>query len=157
MLTHWKKLTNPDYLGAYAFQPGEEKTVTIASVGRELVTGAEGKQEECIVARFQEADVKPMILNATNCKAIAKLYKTAYIEEWAGKRVTVRVQAVRAFGETVDALRVKPQLPPAAPICEACGKAIAPYGSMDAAALAAYTRQKYGRPLCSECAANAKQ
>lgn len=23
--THWKKYTNPDYLGAYAFQPGEEK------------------------------------------------------------------------------------------------------------------------------------
>lgn len=22
--THWKKLTNPDYLGAYAFDPGEE-------------------------------------------------------------------------------------------------------------------------------------
>lgn len=25
-LTHWKKLTNPDYLGAYALQPGEDLT-----------------------------------------------------------------------------------------------------------------------------------
>ena len=35
--THWKKLTNPNYLGSYAFQPGEEKTVTIKEVKRELV------------------------------------------------------------------------------------------------------------------------
>jgi len=26
-LTHWKKLTNPDYLGAYDFAIGEERIV----------------------------------------------------------------------------------------------------------------------------------
>ena len=36
-LTHWKKLNNPDYLGAYAFQPGEEIIATIGSVGRETI------------------------------------------------------------------------------------------------------------------------
>ena len=45
-LTHWKKLDNPDYIGAYAFQPGEEKTLTIKNVRREVVVGAEGKKEE---------------------------------------------------------------------------------------------------------------
>lgn len=51
--THWKKLTSPDYLGSYAFQPGEEKTVTIKDVKRETVynPSSSGK-EECTVAYF---------------------------------------------------------------------------------------------------------
>lgn len=65
--THWKKLTHPDYLGAYALNPGEERTLTIKSVASELVVGTDGKKEECIVARFTE-DEKPMILNKTNMK-----------------------------------------------------------------------------------------
>jgi len=38
-LTHWKTLTNPDYIGAYDFQPKEERTLTIKSVANEIVTG----------------------------------------------------------------------------------------------------------------------
>ena len=30
--THWKKLTNPDYLGAYALEDGEDMIVTIKNV-----------------------------------------------------------------------------------------------------------------------------
>lgn len=156
-MTHWKKLSNPDYLGAYAFEQGQEMTLTIASVKQEMVTGADGKSEECIVARFKE-NVKPMILNATNCKAISKLYKTPYIEEWAGKQVIIRVQQVKAFGDLVDALRIKPEIPAKAPEfkCGECGKVLKPYGNMNARALADYTRQNYGKVLCAECAQKAK-
>ena len=161
MLTHWKKLTNPDYLGAYAFDKGEEKTVTIANVGREIVMGAEGKKEECTVAHFREPGMKPMILNATNCKAISKLYGTAYIEEWAGKRIILRVQQIKAFGEVVDAVRIKPEIPPApaapdAPLCADCKAPIRGYDKMPPAQVADYARRKYGRPLCTSCAAKAK-
>ena len=155
MPTHWKKLTNPDYLGAYAFEPGEEKTVTIDQVRRAIVTGQEGKQEECTVAFFKEPGIKPLILNATNCKAIQKLYKTGYIEEWEGKRIILRVQPVKAFGEVVDAVRVKPEKPAAAPLCAACKKPIGHYNQMTPEKLAEYTRKKYGRALCSSCAAQA--
>lgn len=153
--THWKKLTNPDYLGAYAFEPGEEKTLTIADVRREMVTGAEGKKEDCTVVYFQEAGIKPMIFNHTNCKTVERLYKTPYIEEWAGKRVILCVRQVRAFGETVDAVRVKPEKPKAqaaAPlICADCGKEIQGFNSLPPAQVAEITARKYGRPLCSEC------
>ena len=157
-MTHWKKLSNPDYLGSYAFEPGQEMTLTIAGVRKEMVTGADGKQEECIVARFKE-NVKPMILNATNCKAISKLYKTPYIEEWAGKQIILRVQQVRAFGDVVDALRVKPELPAKAPEfkCGQCGKVLEPFGNMNARALADYTRKSYGKVLCADCAKKAKE
>lgn len=104
--THWKKLTNPDYLGAYDFQPNEERVATIKEVKMQTVTGADGKKEECIVAYFKEP-FKPMILNATNCKTITKLFKTPYIQDWADKKIVIVVRQVKAFGEMVDALRIK--------------------------------------------------
>lgn len=158
MPTHWKKLTNPDYLGAYAFEPGQEMIGTIAYVREESVIGADGKKEDCTVAHFSEKDLKPLILNATNCKAITKLYKTPFIEDWAGKRIVMRVQQVRAFGEVVDAVRIKPEIPKAAtvaPACEECGQILTAYGKMSAVQLAAYTKEKYGKCLCAECASKA--
>ena len=88
--THWKKLTNPNYLGAYAFQPGEEKTVTIKEVKREAVQNQKGT-EECTVAYFKE-DVKPLILNKTNAGMIAKVWGTPLIEDWGGCKIKLKVK-----------------------------------------------------------------
>ena len=107
--THWKQLTNPDYLGAYSLLPGQELTVEIVRVERKQVTGADGKKEECTVAILK--DSKPMILNSTNCKTLSKIYGTPYIEEWAGKSVIIHSEKVKAFGDVVDALRIKPTKP----------------------------------------------
>lgn len=107
--THYRKLMNPDYLGAYDFTEKEERLVTIASVKTEQVIGPDGKKDECIVARFKEA-YKPMILNSTNCKMITKLTGSAFIEDWYGKQVRIYVAQVRAFGEMVDALRIKSEV-----------------------------------------------
>lgn len=106
MKHHWKQLTNPDYIGAYDFQPGEERIVTIKSVERKQVTGPDGKKEECTVCFFEEP-YKPMILNVTNCKMISRIAETPYIEDWTGKSFKIIVTKVKAFGEVVDALRVK--------------------------------------------------
>ncbi len=105
-LTHWKKLTNPNYIGAYDFDPSEkERVLTIKSVSREVVAGPDGKKEECTILHFTSG--KPMIMNATNQKMIAKLADSPYIEQWAGLSIKVFVAKVKAFGETVDALRIK--------------------------------------------------
>ena len=113
MKTHWKKLTNPNYLGAYDFQQGEKRIVTIKEVKQEKVQGSDGKSDDCIVAYFTEG--KPMILNVTNCKAIAKAHGTNYIEEWNGLNVTLYVTMVSAFGQTVEALRIEPVKPKSLP------------------------------------------
>ena len=124
--THWKKLINPDYLGAYSLDPGKDMVLTIRQVKKEMVTGADGKKEECIVCYWQE-DQKPMILNVTNCKMIAKLLKTPYIELWAGHRIQIGAEVVSAFGEKVEALRVRKTLPEESKIaCEECGQFIQP-------------------------------
>lgn len=160
-LTHWKKLDNPDYIGAYAFQPGEEKIVTIKQVRREIVTGAEGKKEECTVVHFVEPE-KPLILNATNGKAIQKVAGSGYIEEWAGVRIILKVETVKAFGDIVDAVRVskkKPPAPakPAAPVCSDCRRPISGYGKQSAQEFAEYTRKVFGVPVCYECGQKRKE
>lgn len=151
-MTHWKKLTNPDYLGAYSLEPGQDIVLTIERVQVETVTGPEGKKEECVVCYWRERE-KPMILNSTNAKMIQKLLKTPYIEEWSGHRIQIGVEMVKAFGEIVDALRVRSFLPEETAVkCECCGEDIKPAHGMNSAQLAAYTRSKYGRALCAVCA-----
>lgn len=108
-LTHWKKLTNPNYIGAYSLDPGEERNVVIEKVIREIVIGMDGKKEECTVAYLKGQ--KPFILNATNSKAITTALGTPYIEQWSGKNITIFAAKVKAFGETVEALRVKTKAP----------------------------------------------
>lgn len=107
--THWKRLINPAYLGAYSLPPGRDMTVRIVSVGLEQVKGVDGKVEECTVARLHNE--KPFILNRTNSKSIAKLYGP-YIEDWAGKDITLFATKTKVGGEVVECLRVRPAVTP---------------------------------------------
>lgn len=106
MKTHWKKLDNPNYLGAYSLMDGETKelTVTIEKVVNEEIKTDRGS-EMCKVAYLKGH--KPLILNTTNSKQIEKIYDSPYIEDWAGKKITIYVAKIKAFGETLDALRIK--------------------------------------------------
>lgn len=105
--THWKRLINPDYIGAYAIPEGEDLTVKIDYVQVEEVTGSQGKKDVCSVMHL--VGEKPMILNVTNSKSIAKLYGP-YIEDWRGKLVTLYASTTRLAGETVECLRIRPQV-----------------------------------------------
>ena len=105
--THWKQLINPDYIGAYALPDGEDLTVTIDFVRSEEVTGSGGKKEICTVAHL--VGQKPMILNVTNSKSIHKLYGP-YIEDWAGKPITLYASTTKLAGELVECLRIRPSV-----------------------------------------------
>ena len=105
--THWKLLINPDYIGAYALEEGQDLTVKIDYVQVEEVTGTGGKKEHCTVAHL--VNQKPMILNVTNSKSIAKLYGP-YIEDWQGKLITLFASTTKLAGETVECLRIRPKV-----------------------------------------------
>ena len=107
--THWKRLINPLYIGAYSLTPGQDLTVRIQSVGREIVKGTDGKEEECTVAKL--AQEKPLILNRTNSKSIAKLYGP-YIEDWSGKEITLFATKTKVAKEVVECLRIRPSVTP---------------------------------------------
>lgn len=108
-LHHWKKFTDPRFIGSHDFQPNQELKVVFESVSNELIelfNGTKNETKSCIVARFKGAK-KPLLLNNTNCKIIEKNLKTPFVEQWAGKSITLYVVKVRAFGSLVDAVRVK--------------------------------------------------
>ena len=156
--THWKKLTNPDYLGAYSIEDGKDLVLTIKKVVQEAVTGADGKKEDCIVCYWME-NQKPMILNVTNCKMIAKLANSPYIEQWAGIKVQIGVEKVKAFGDVVDALRVRKTKPKVDAgekpiICDECGNTIQPSYGMPAPKWVEYAKGKLktDKCLCADCA-----
>ncbi len=160
-MTNWKTLAKPDcpYFGEQDFtSPDEVKTVTVASHNIEQVQNESGKSRKGVL-RFKE-NVKPLILNVTNSKTIAKLYgKDA--DGWIGKRIALYFDSNVRFGrELVGGVRVKApeaQADGAAVRCTACGKPIQPAGKMTAEQTAAYTAKKYGRALCSACATKEAQ
>jgi hypothetical protein len=106
-LTHWKRFKNPDYFGAYCFNfAGEERTLTIKMAREESIKGSDGKKQSCLVVHWVEPE-KPMIVNSTNAKAISKVAKSPHVEKWQGVRVTIYVAQISAFGEDVEALRIR--------------------------------------------------
>lgn len=159
--THWRKMTNPNYMGAYSLDEGRDVILTIAYVRQEDVIGSDGKKEECAVCHWKERDFKPMILNVTNMKAIAKVVGSPYIDDWPGHRVQIGTESVRAFGTVTDALRIRPEKPrevkQAEIPCDDCGELITPAYKMTVEQLAAYTTERYGRKLCANCAKKANE
>ena len=87
--THWKKLNNPDFLGAYALEPGEDLVATIDHAKEEQFTGTGGKKDEGLVIHFKEKDIKPMICNATNAKTITRVAGSPYIEDYSDRKSVV--------------------------------------------------------------------
>ena len=159
--THWKRMANPNYLGAYSLEDNKDIILTIDFVRQETVIGADGKKDDCIVAHWIE-NQKPMILNSTNCKMIAKLVGSPYIEDWHGKKIQIGIEKVKAFGDIVEALRVRKFLPKATVsneelICEICGGVIKPAYNKTAEEIAQSTKAKYGHQLCAACATKEAQ
>lgn len=157
-MTHWKKMTNPNYLGDYSLPPGGDLIAVIEYVAQEEVTGTGGKKEIEVVAHLKGQ--KPFILNKTNMKTIQKIYGTPYIQEWAGRAIQIYYDPTIKFGrDTVGGLRIRPFVPEqqsAKLVCTDCGKQITAASGKDAGWVSRYTHQQYGKELCAECAAALK-
>lgn len=149
---------NPNFLGSWDLYdaPGKAITVTIRSIESETVTNAV-KTDMVTVCHFVEP-VKPMILNLTNRKTLTKLYETKSSSHLVGKRITIGFEKVKAFGSIHDALRIRAVIPEGgreeetSVRCVDCGELIRPAYGRTVAQLAQYTRGKFGRALCTDCA-----
>lgn len=155
--THWKVIIDNNYFGAYSFNDKvNEVTVTIKKTEAKTVFNPQKNQEEPRrVMYFEEENVdgieiKPWIINNTNCERIEELYGSGFVEDWVGKRITLFKTTTKVGGEVTDCVRVKAQLPPfkaKAKVykCSVCGKEITEQiynGSI----------KKYGAAVCSkEC------
>jgi hypothetical protein len=110
--THWKKAFSSDYIGSQDLEDYKDIILTVKEVRLEQLKGTKEKDTKN-VAYFVE-NVKPMILNATNCKSLRKLAGGSnYINDWKNIRVQIYVErGVKAFGDITDALRIRSTPPP---------------------------------------------
>ena len=155
-----------EYLGAEDIDDGVEPVLTIAGLWNGMVTLQRGKEKKDVLTFAEERvpgimQVRPLIVNATNRKALRKLYGDAKAATLVGKQIQLyidhRVRDPQDGGYT-DGIRIRPFKPrarapePPAPPCADCGQAIAPAMGKDARWLAGYTTHHYGVPLCAACA-----
>lgn len=159
MATHWKKMTNPDYMGSWSFDgKGNEIVATIDKVSQGEVIGENSKKDIRPIIYFKERHLKPLVLNATNGKTLTKLFKTPYIEEWKNRTITLYVASVKAFGTMTDAVRIQNEIPRVeqkTTSCADCNKDITGFNGKSPEYMANYTQTKYGKPLCADCAKQA--
>ena len=162
--TPWKKIvSDPNYIGEADFQENEEKALTIDRVAvNETVKTAEGESKKQVV-HWREPGNKPMILNVARSKSIEKVSGSRFVEDWPGVKIQLYIEhGIKAFGEVVSAVRVRPFKPRVqqqepVPPCADCGGEIASAMGKDARWLAGYTMKHYGAALCADCAQKRKE
>lgn len=109
--THFKKLRNPAYIGSYELMTGgspRDLDVEIVRSTKEHVQNGDKKEEAMVIYLKNQ---KPFIVNSTNAKSIASALGSPYVEDWVGKRITLYVSRIKAFGDWHDALRVRKEAP----------------------------------------------
>ena len=107
--TDYRTMFDKDFIGAWSLPEGKDVTVTITKVTGGQLTGVGGRKTRKPVIYMQGTD-KGMALNATNSKTIAAMYGN-YVEEWAGKRITL-FKTMTTFGsEQMECIRIRPRIP----------------------------------------------
>ena len=152
----YRKFMDKNYLGSWDVPDGEDLILTIDKAHQDDVKNERGSERKLTI-HFVE-DYKPMILNATNSKAISEACGSTKVETWAGQRIAIYTQKVTAFGGTTDALRIR-NYPPreTKAYCDNCGSLIEPHGSYSVNKIVTMSRAKYGAALCWECAQAKKE
>ena len=152
---HWKNsVSDPRFLcdADLVGQPEIIATADHTSM-EEVRNGMEVSQK--VVLHFMEKGVKPMVLNKTNSKTMAKLAKSPMMECWKGTMVQIYYDPTIKFGrDVVGGVRIR-TFAPNVPKCSDCKNSLKAHGEMHINKLAEYTKTKYGRTLCAECATKA--
>ena len=92
---HWRDVYNSDYLASWDLD--KKATLTIKECKSQMCKLSKGKELK-VVAFFEELEmpngvkVKPMILNATNCKFIQGRTDIPTYANWAGLVVDISVE-----------------------------------------------------------------
>jgi hypothetical protein len=108
--THWKKAFDKNFLGSHDLDEGKDLVAVIDHIEVRKVKNNQGEEASKNVAVFK-GKIKPMILNVTNCKIIKRFSGSNYIEDWGDIPVTIYIKNVTAFGEEVEALRIREKQP----------------------------------------------
>ena len=156
----FRKFMDKNFLGAWDVPEGGDLILTIDHAERQEVKNDKGTKVK-LTLHFKE-NVRPMVCNVTNGKAIALAHGSNNVEDWAGKKIAIYVaHDVPAFGGTTDALRVRKYAPKTEElICEECGEIISDVTIdgklLKAKVIANRAKTNYGKMMCFDCATAAK-
>ena len=110
--THYRKVFDSPYLSAADIVEPVVLTIRCVQVEADKTKKTKDKMN---TAYFAEREIrageplKPMILNATNSKMVAKITGSPFLEDWGGVQVEIYVDHNVRFGrETVEGLRIRP-------------------------------------------------
>ena len=110
--THYRKVFDSPYLSAADIVEPVALTIRCVRVEADKTKKTKDKMN---TAYFVEREIrageplKPMILNATNSKMVAKITGSPFLEDWNGVTVEIYVDHNVRFGrETVEGLRIRP-------------------------------------------------
>jgi hypothetical protein len=113
--THYRKVFKSDHLGSADLEEMIEERkpliFTIIKVAQEYATKVAGKKIDANIAYFKDG-FKPLVLNATNSKMMAKLTGSVHVEDWGGVTIELYINTGVKFGnDTVSGIRIKPKFP----------------------------------------------
>lgn len=152
----YRRFMDKNYLGAWDVPDGEDLILTIDHAARDNVKNERGSERKLTI-HFVE-DYKPMILNATNSKAISAAYGSTKVEDWAGKKIAIYTTKVTAFGGTTDALRIRTTAPKVTEaFCQDCGEEIKPTDGYSVNKIITRSQALFGADLCMDCAKKRKE
>jgi len=82
--------------------------VTVSHVEQTNVAPADSKPEARWVVHFQQADVKPMVLNSTNGQSIKAITGSAESDVWTGAEIVLYCDPSVSFGgKLIGGIRVR--------------------------------------------------
>ena len=152
----YRKFMDKNYLGSWDVPDDGDLILTIDKAARDDVKNERGTERKLTI-HFVE-DFKPMILNATNSKAISEACGSTKVETWAGQRIAIYTQKVSAFGGTTDALRIRPYPPKVEEvICEDCGKKVTPHDGYSVNKIVTRSQALFGKNFCYDCSIKHKE
>lgn len=110
---NWRDLHayESNYLASWDLDDKKDTVVTISHCKIESVTN--GKEKEDMLVMYLKKFEKGIVMNKTNLKSVEVVTGTPDPNKWAGVRISLYVQMVKAFGEEKPGIRIRNAAPPA--------------------------------------------
>lgn len=150
MLESWEKVIDNNFISAEMLGTvGAEKVVTIKDIDFAECYDEQKKSKVQKQTVFFE-ECKPLVLNKTNAKTLKKLFSpnSDNPADCVGHKVMLKVENIKAFGQKVDAIRIKEFSEEKCPVC---GKVILPYAGKTVSEIKDISQRNLGEIMCGEC------
>lgn len=105
----FRKLFDNDWIKSWDLD-GKPITVTITKVEAGVIENRQKRKKDRMPVLWFRGAKKPFGCNKTNAKTIAGMYGND-TDAWVGKAITIYPTQTQFGNDTVDCIRIKPQVP----------------------------------------------